>query len=378
MKVAVIDPSGFTPPYNHHLCQALGKQDCTVRLITSGSTQWKPDSYERISLFYEFSSQITNPPRLRLGIKAIEHASDMAKLPIYLRKWNPDIIHFQWLPVPPFDQFIIPLFRRIAPTVLTVHDSTPFHGESSSRIQLLSARSSRDRFDHLVAHTESTAKDLIDQGHPSNKISVIPHGILRYSDVVTDDYAPTIQETNRRYRVLFFGTLKEYKGVDTLIRALAQLPSNMLSETEIYVAGAPQMSVSNLRSLAKELGVDDAIMWDLRYIPYEDVPLLFQSSDVLVLPYKRIDQSGVLMTALGFNIPIIATRVGGFPEVLSDGQHGRLISSENPAALAVALTEVLQDDDKRASMGEATQELAQTTYSWSRIATMTIDLYKQV
>jgi glycosyltransferase involved in cell wall biosynthesis len=378
MEVAMLDPSAFTPPYDHYLCSGLAAAGMTVRLLTtdgkfpdtSGSRAYRLDEhyYAHTNRLFDGASQ----ERVRLGVKGLEHVYDTCRVLRKLRRLNPDVIHVQWLPLPVVDRLSLPALRRIAPTVFTVHDSNPFHGASSSRLQLLGTGSMLTAFDHLVVHTEFTKRELVADGVDDRRISTVPHGVLPYPP------ATNPVETEATNRILFFGTIKPYKGVEELLRAVADLPSDLLDETELYIAGRPEMPIEPLKETAREAGIDDHVTWDLRYVPDDDISALFDSADVIAFPYREIDQSGALMTALQFGKPVVATRVGGFPEVLDDGTHGRLVDQGDTAALSDAFAEILRNPARATTMGEAVESLAETTYSWDRIAARTISIYEQL
>ena len=102
------------------------------------------------------------------------------------------------------------------------------------------------------------------------------------------------------------------------------------------------------------------------------------SPKVLSLPYRHIDGSGVLSTALQYGIPIVASRIGGFAEMLEDGVHGHLVEPENPSALAEGLEAILSDPIKARDMGEAVRGLAQKWVSWDDVAEQTVLIYQRL
>ena len=104
-----------------------------------------------------------------------------------------------------------------------------------------------------------------------------------------------------------------------------------------------------LKQLECSLGIQNRVEWNLRFIPEREVAALFRSATVVALPYLEIDQSGVLMTAIGFERPIVATRIGGIPETIQDGVHGALVEPGDVAGLAEALGRMLGDPAARHS-----------------------------
>ena len=114
-----------------------------------------------------------------------------------------------------------------------------------------------------------------------------------------------------------------------------------------------------------------------RFITDSELPAYFQRADLVVLPYREIDQSGVLFTALAFGKPLLLSDVGGFPEVASTGA-ARIVPAGDPVALREALQELLGDPAALAAMAARAREAAEGKYSWGEIARQTLDLYRSL
>jgi len=206
---------------------------------------------------------------------------------------------------------------------------------------------------------------------------VIPHGVLDYY-LSLGGSDGTEHASGADQTVMFFGNIEAYKGLDVLIRAVALLPTDLLGRTQLLVAGSPNTDIASLQKLARDLGIERRIVWKLGYIREEELPQLFRSATIVALPYRAIDQSGVLMTALAFGKAIVASRTGGFPEVIKDGVHGVLVTPGDVQELAGALQDLLTNPARRQAMEQATSHLARTELSWARSAEKTIGLYETV
>ncbi len=383
MKAAIIDPSCFTMPYDHALCEALIDNGCSVTFLGSRylyGTWSKRAEYIRINLFYNLTNLIyanKSTGFLRKEIKGIEHVSNMYALVNCLKKLSPTIIHFQWIPFPLADGLFLKRLQSIAPTVLTVHDIHPYHAAPSSKLQLARFESTVKLFTHLIVHTRSAYHLMkTDLKIPDGKVSVIPHGIF-------DQYRKTpsleMEINTKRRVVLFFGALKPYKGLDILIRAFAELPQRVLEETTLLIVGNPKMDVNHLKVLAKDLGVSKYITWKLGYVSEEEVGGILKKAAVFVLPHKHFEaQSGALMAMIPYGKPIIATTVGGFSDILVDRIHGYLVEPNNIDALAHAMLAILTDPARRIRMGSAVRQLSRKNLSWNFIARKTIKLYEKL
>jgi glycosyltransferase involved in cell wall biosynthesis len=213
-----------------------------------------------------------------------------------------------------------------------------------------------------------------------DRVSIIPHGVFSY-------YKELIRGKEGSYRlqnhlglpgkknVLFFGVLKPYKGIDILLEAFARLPEPIIRDTVLRIVGYPMMQTEPLKIRAQSLGIADRINWDLRFVEEIEVASYFAQADVVVLPYRRIDQSGVIMVALAFEKPIIASRVGGFAETITDGEHGLLVEPGDVGSLAQSLSYILSEDELRARMGVNIKELTSGALSWEAIASKTLGVY---
>ncbi len=210
---------------------------------------------------------------------------------------------------------------------------------------------------------------------PADKIHVIPHGVLDYYLALGGGGVskPSVNQV-----VMFFGCVEPYKGLDVLIRAFASLPSDLRARTQLLVAGTPNMDAAPLRKLARDLEIEPQVVWRLNYIAEEEVAPLFRSAALVVLPYRNIDQSGVLMTAVAFGKAIVASRIGGIPDVIQDGVHGLLVNPGDPQDLAAALRDLLTNPARRLAMEQATNKLAKTELSWAASAQKTAEVYRKV
>ncbi|MFI0357209.1 glycosyltransferase family 4 protein [Actinomadura sp. 9N407] len=137
----------------------------------------------------------------------------------------------------------------------------------------------------------------------------------------------------RHDRLLFFGMVRPYKGLDVLLRALAGGPEGV----SLTVAGEFWGGVDETRALIRELGLDERV--DLRpgYVPASDVPELFGAADALVLPYRTATASQNVWMAYEYGVPVIATRVGGFAEQVQDGVNGLVCDPDDVGSLTDAL-----------------------------------------
>jgi len=224
-------------------------------------------------------------------------------------------------------------------------------------------------------HSQFSKTRAIENGWVGkDRLHVIPHGVLDYYTKFPRDNPPAAEAG---HTVLFFGAIEHYKGLDLLVRAFAKLPLHILSVSTLMVIGKPGIRMEPIRRLAASLGVGHRIVWKLRFVEEWEVASAFNSATVIALPYRDIDQSGVLMTALAFDKPVVATAIGAIPETIQNGVHGYLVPPNDVEALAAALERILRDPQIRASMEEAVR-LRHRDLCWDNIARRTNEIYSAV
>ncbi|MGA9800302.1 MAG: glycosyltransferase family 4 protein [Terriglobales bacterium] len=385
MTSVVVDASCFTLPYDYSLCDALAEQGCRVFLARSeflaGEWTRSASGFESWNHFYRLSHGKKRrgvfAPLWRF-IKAGEHLVDMRQFVPRMRQLKPDVIHFQWLPVPLLDGLFLSDLSKVAPLVLTIHNARP-HGSLMQRLfQDFRRTAILGHFQAIIVHSQFTKRQIVEMNWaPADRLHVIPHGVLDYylSFAENRETAPL---SNGNQTVMFFGNIEAYKGLDVLIRAFALMPADLQARTQLLVAGSPNTDIAALKKLARDLKIESRIVWRLGYIREEEVPELFRAASIVALPYRAIDQSGVLMTAVAFGKAIVASRTGGFPEVIQDGVNGILVTPGNAQELAGALQSLLADPARRFAVEQATSHLARTELAWSSSAEKTVALYDAV
>lgn len=384
MKVAILDPSCLTWRYTHCLSEALMGQGCDVHVLESEFLYLDrkvSGSYRRWNHFYNRTIHLYGKRPggfLRRYVKGIEHVFNMFSLIRFLQSLRPDIIHYQQTPLPLVDWRFLNRLKHIAPLVSTVHNTTPFHGDGS-RVQRLGFISFLSFFDHLIVHTEYGRQQLKKKlVHLDGRISVMQGGPYDHYERMAEEESPGDLKREHHQNILFLGNISHYKGVDVLIRAFALLSAERFENTRLIISGNPKIPMGPLRDLAQRLGVDHRIEWNLRFVPEEQVHGIIKRAAIWALPYRQVDRSAGLATVIQYGIPVIASRIGGFAEMLQDGVHGHLVEPENPSALAKGLESILSDPKKANQMGKAVRELGRKWPSWDEVARQTICIYEDL
>ena len=372
----MIDPSLFTLPYDVKLAAGLRGLGHTVRFYGKSlePQEQEPADAGLVQHFYP-EMQRWGLSRWPAGVsraaKGILHLRAMRRLVEALRREQPDVIHFQWLPLPIIDRAFIGALGDIAPLVLTAHDSRPFNANPSSLIQNLGAIAAFRHFDGVVVHTEQARRRLAEYGVDPRRIARIAHGFL-HDDRPSPGAVQSIGH-DTPVSFLLFGKIKPYKGVDLAIAAMRRMPAEIRARSLLRIVGKPYMDVRPLMRATAELG--SCVSLDLRHVPDDEIPMLWQQADVLLFPYREIDMSGVLMAALTAARPIIATEIGGFTELLENGRTALLVPPNDPEALTSAMCRLASEPGMRRDMARHIRALADTVPSWRTIAAETAAVY---
>ncbi len=357
MRVSVVDPPAFTPPYDRALCAALARAGADVELVTSRFAYGEvpaPEGYAVRELFYAHARGAAGS-RLRRATKLVSHIPDMLR---YRRvAAAADVVHFQWLGMPWVDDRLVP----DRPLVLTAHDLLPREPRPG---QLAAQRRLLRRADAVVVHSEYGRRQLTDRlGLPLAKVHVIHHGA--FVPGRPGSLPPELVDDGRPV-VLLFGLLRPYKGLDTLVRAWARIEG-----AQLWIVGRAMMKLPPMPAGASLVA---------RFVGSGEADALLRRADVIVLPYtrtERFDQSGVLATALGAGRPTVLSDIGGFSEVAATGA-ARLVTPGDADALHGALASLVADPQQRERMSAAALSAASGPYSWDAAARATLTLYEAV
>jgi len=357
MRVHLVDPSGDVLPYDHALAGALARRGAEVEIVTSrfvhGPTP-RPQGYVVSEPFYRLATRYAaHAPRRRRALKLAEHVPDMLRY--RHRAADADVRHFQWLPVERIDLRLLPPAR---PRVLTMHNVIRRPTVDPAILE---------RMDAVIVHTRRGA-DLLGGGP---NVHVIPHGAFEHLTRQADERPlPSDLAAVEAPVVLCLGVVRDYKGVDVLAEAMRDVP-----DAELWVVGRPLgVSMERLHRLAPP----GRTRFVERYVSDAELPALLRRADVLALPHRSVDVSGVLFAGLAFGKPMVLSDVGGFSELAREHGFGRLVPPGAPDALAAALRDLLADPAERTRLAEGALAAARGPFSWDRIAEQTLAVYEEV
>ena len=369
VRVQLVDPAAYTPPYDHALAEALAAEGATVELATApfpyGDVP-KPVGYTKINRFYTGLPGRAGSPLLRAG-RAIRHVPDMLAWRRSAAEF--DVVHAQWLAVQGVDIKLLPAGQ---PLVMTAHDVLPREarpGQVEAQAKLYS------HADAVVVHTEHGKGRLINEvGLDEAKVEVIPHGPFTHISEM-ENPLPLPHELDgpgargEKPVVLFLGLLRPYKGLDVLLDAW-----DGITDAELWIVGRPRMDTERLRNHAAEL---EGVRFLTRWVEDREIPPIFRAATVCVLPYREIDQSGVLATALAFETPLVTSQAGGLSEAADSGA-AISVPVGDVESLHDALKMVMGDRERQQRLSSAAHDLATGDWSWNRVAQKHMALYQRL
>jgi len=260
---------------------------------------------------------------------------------------NSDACIFEWWTSSVSHMYlIIGILLKIwkVPIILEFHEVVDTLEESILPIRAYSkvmGKLIRNLASEYVVHSEADRK-LVSERYDiqEKKISIMVHGLYDQYPKIETENAKKELDIDSEYVVLFFGLLRPYKGASYLVRAFEALPETIRSKSTLVIAGEPWEDKEVL-SLVKDSPYSNQIRMFSEYISDEQVPYIFSSSDVLVLPYTRASQSGVAHIGISYGMPIIASKVGGLAESLDKYKGTVFVSPQDVQELAVSLEDVL-------------------------------------
>jgi D-inositol-3-phosphate glycosyltransferase len=215
--------------------------------------------------------------------------------------------------------------------------------------------------DYFILLSDKVKDDLIYIKNEA-KYKVLPHPVYsNFGLPVSKDEARAKLKLGDKNLVLFFGFIRDYKGLDILLKSMSLLRDE---DIKLIVAGEFYSNKESYLNLIDELKLADSVHLFTDFIPSSDVKYYFSASDVVILPYKDATQSGIVQIAMNFRKPVIATNVGGLGEVVINNKTGFVVEKENPEALAESIRKFYEENREKEFIENTEKELDK--YSWNK------------
>lgn len=398
MKIAVVEFAGRGGliQYAFQLCRALAEAGAEVTLITSRDYELGalPHPFRldtRLRLWDPKPAQpAPRPSRWRRVGRALRHYREWARLVLHLARTRPDVVQLGDLRFP---TEIVPVLalRAAGLTVADVcHNVDPFTGgrrggmPRRSRLWTLAFGAIYRCCAVVFAHFESGRRALIARhGLREDRVAAIPHGDESlFGELREPGYGPAQVRAELGCGpadpiVLLLGTLTAYKGIDLLLRAFAAVHT-AVPAARLALAGfpAPDFDLGAARALVADLGLDEVVRIVPRYVESPHVVAWLEAAAVGAFPYHAVSQSGAVLLAQTFGLPVVATRVGAMEDEVEDGRTGLLVPPGDERALAAALVRLLREPDTAREMGRRAAASVRGRFAWPLVARAILDRYQ--
>jgi glycosyltransferase involved in cell wall biosynthesis len=319
----------------------------------------------------------TDPPR-SVNISRIMNWWDPVSWVRAGRGATGDVIHAQWwsYPLAPSYAVMLATARRSGKrVVMTLHNVLPH--ERSVWKDFLNRTVTRFA-DHLIVHSERMREVLLEEMRiAESEVSVIPHGVLAPSGPAPDrrEAKERLGLPNDARVVLYFGHIRKYKGIRTLLDAFRAV-SDEVPSSHLVIAGQPWVDWVPYEARIAALKLTDRVTTKLGFVAPVDVGAYFAAADVVALPYTHFEaQSGIGAMALAYERAIVVSDVGGLPDVVSDPRA--IVPPRDAGSLSRALSAILSDDQLREKLEEDARQLSKE-FEWGPIAERTVAVYRNV
>jgi len=227
--------------------------------------------------------------------------------------------------------------------------------------------------EYFITLSKSVQEDLF-LLYPKAKQKLLFHPVYsNFGESVSKQIARDKLNLKSDKIMLFFGFIRDYKGLDILFEAIALIKDKI--DFTLVVAGEFYSNEEKYISLIQKLEIENRVKLFSDFIPTNEVKYYFSACDVVVLPYKSATQSGIVQIANNFDKPMISTNVGGLSEVIENGKTGYLVEKENPKQLTDAILKYFNENKEAEFVNNIKNEAAK--YSWSEFVNGMMELVNE-
>ncbi len=225
---------------------------------------------------------------------------------------------------------------------------------------------------YFVLLSKKVKDDLLSL-KPDAKYKILSHPVYsNFGEPVPKEEAKRKLNLTDKKLVLFFGFIRDYKGLDILLKSMAEIKEK--EEIKLIVAGEFYSNRVFYLNLIDELEIKNKVHLFTDFIPTAEVKYYFSACDVVILPYKDATQSGIVQIAMNFRKPVIATDVGGLGEVILDNETGYVVEKENPKALAEVIRKFYKENKENEFVNNIEKEVEK--YSWKKFVNGIMEMIK--
>lgn len=282
----------------------------------------------------------------------------------YIRKWKPDLVIIQW-----WHPYFAPCYYILSKCLKRIrilficHNVFPHERFPLDKNLTKLALKQGNCYIVQSKQDEEDLKTILK--NPVYERTVHPtYNAFKYEDMTREKARELLKIKPEEKVLLFFGFVREYKGLKYLIKAMP-LIKDKLTNVKLLIVGDFGEDKQNYLDLISKYRVENVIDIYDGYIPDREVEKYFVASNLVVLPYESATQSGIVQIAYGFEKPVIVTNVGGLPDVVTDGKTGYVVEAQNPNKLAEAVVKYYENDMESEFIEGVKDEAYR--FSWDRM-----------
>ncbi len=379
---------GADRPYALGLAAALTSSGLSVDFIGSDDLNLPELRNNRLVNFLNLRGD--QNPGVNLARKVDRILIYYWRLIRYAATAKPKVFHILWNnKFELFDRTLLMLYYKLLgkKLVFTAHNVNIRKRDCTDTwLNRFSLRVQYRLVDHILLHTERMKQELLsDFGVQERKVSVIPFGInntVPNTEMTTLDAKGMLGISASDKTMLCYGQIAPYKGLEYLISAFTELLKRD-GNYRLIIAGKPKWNEiywNQIVQLMIDRGVRERVIERIEHVPDAETELYFKAADVLVLPYTRIFQSGVIFLSYSFGLPVIAADIGSLKEEIIEGETGFVFKQQDPSDLAKVIAKYFESEffRERERRRSEIKEYANERYSWNKVAAITTTVYSNL
>lgn len=282
----------------------------------------------------------------------------------HIKRQKPDMVLVQWWhPYFAPCYWLLALFMGRQNLTFVCHNVFPHERFPMDRML---TRMTLKRGSHYIVHAKAEGREL-EQVRKNPDYVMTPHptyNAFRFEGMSMQQARDRLSIGRKDKILLFFGYVREYKGLKHLLRAMPSIVREK-SDIHLWVVGEFGADRGEYFDLIGELGIAEHVHVVDSYTPDREVEQYFAAADLVVLPYNSATQSGIVQVAYGFTKPVIVTNVGGLPDVVEDGRTGYVVEPGKPEEIAEAVLRFFREEQE--TVMKRNIEAEAYRFSWERM-----------
>ncbi|MGL4850547.1 MAG: glycosyltransferase family 4 protein [Clostridium sp.] len=359
--IIFVDPMSYNnlQIYDDNLLENINEKK---KIFLNNLYEGKLEEKEEIEKIFNYSNKT-------FISKNISYIKSIRYMKRYIKKYKDEysVIHFQWFKNPYVDYQFLQYIKKFTKLkiVYTAHNVLPH--DTRDKYKKIYSKIYRI-VDKVIVHTERTKKEIMQKFNlEKNKIEIIRHGMLE------EEYVKRRNEIKKsnKIRLVFIGHIRENKGIDILAEAWNE---ELDKKYELIVAGNYAKKIKKVERLKNF----ENVKLDFRFLSDEEFQDYMELADILILPYKEISQSGVMMSSLSMNKPIVVTDVGGLTDFFEYGKVGWIIEKNTKENIQKILNQINKEEICEIKENCKLWEHIRKEYNWKEIGMKTQELYRNL